>query len=265
MRFSFWLGLLLCAASWVQAQSSIFDIPESQQLSFVDLGIAAVSREVYVGAGKSETSVLPYVNGQYKGRYFVNPGLGIGAYAIRKDKFRLAGSVHYNLGRDGEDTPLNGEAFDLDGGFTAKLSTRLYTPISAIDVIGSVPLNGDLEGYRIDTLMSTEFYLFDRALRITPGVRATFHSGKYLDALYGISDAQLAALSLPLDSPITATSFDSEASTLGAHAVAYYDVNDAIQLVGIVNYSRLIGDVKDTALAPDKDGITAAVAIARKF
>ncbi|GGX71097.1 hypothetical protein GCM10011309_21570 [Litorimonas cladophorae] len=267
-RFSFiapFLFAALVSPLPATAQDSIFDIPEAEQLTFADVGVAAVSRETYVGSSESEISVLPYINAQYKGRFFANAALGAGAYAIRNKNFRLGGSVHYSLGRDGADTPLNSDAFDVDGGFSANLSSRLYTPVAAIDVVGSVPLSGDLDGFRVDTLVTTQFFLFDKALQITPGVRATYHSDGYLDSLYGITDAQLASAALPENSDITALGFKSEVSTLGAHAAAYYDLSHDLQLIGIVNYSRLIGDVRDTPLAPKKNGLTAAVAIARTF
>ncbi|WP_427452422.1 MipA/OmpV family protein [Litorimonas sp. WD9-15] len=264
MRHLLISAALLTVPTLASAQDSIFDIPEEEQLTFADLGIAAVTRETYVGSEESDLSVLPYINAQYKGRFFANPALGAGAYAIRNETFRLGGSVHYSLGRDGEDTPLLDEAFDIDGGFAGLISSRLYTPIAAIDVVANVPLSGDLDGYRIDTLVTTQFFPIEN-LRINPGVRATYHSGDYLDSLYGINDAQLAATTLPAGSPVTTLDFGSEVSTLGAHMAAYLDINDDFQLIGIVNYSRLVGDVEDTTLAPKKDGITAALGLARTF
>lgn len=264
MRHFAFIAALVCLPTTTVAQDSIFDIPEAEQLTFADIGVAAVSRETYVGSSEGEFNILPYVNAQYKGRFFANPGLGAGAYAIRNENFRLGGSVHYSLGRDGADTPLNTEAFDLEGGFAGLISSRVYLPIAAIDVVANIPLTGDLDGYRVDALMTTEFYPFEK-LRVTPGVRATYHSGAFLDSLYGITDTQLATLTLPADSEITAQNFGSEVSTLGAHVAAFLEVSDDYQLIGIVNYSRLIGDVEGTTLAPENSGLTAALAIARTF
>lgn len=264
MRHLAILAALACLPTTAAAQDSIFDIPESEQLTFADVGIAGVSRETYVGSSTGETLVLPYLNTQYKGRFFVNPGLGAGAYAIRNEHFRLGGSVHFSLGRDGADTPLNNEAFDLDGGFAGLISSRLYLPLAAVDVVANIPLTGDLEGYRVDALVTTELYPFEK-LRLTPGVRATYHSGDFLNSVYGITDSQLANVSLPVGSNVTAQNFGAEVSTLGAHVAAYYELSDDYEIVGIVNFSRLIGDVEGTTLAPENSGITAALGFARKF
>jgi outer membrane scaffolding protein for murein synthesis (MipA/OmpV family) len=258
-------GLLTLSFQTVAvAQNSVFDIPEDQQKTFADLGIDAVYRETYVGSDKNELKVLPFIYAEYKGRYFINPALGAGAYAIKNETFRLGGSVHYNLGRKTKDTPLDGDAFDVDGGFAGLISSRLYTPVAAIDVIANIPLTGDLDGYRIDTLMTTELRPTER-LRINPGIRATYHSGEFLDSLYGINDDQLAVTRLSTGSELTALSFGSEISTLGAHVAAFLELGNKFELVGVVNYSRLIGDVEGSTLAPRKDGFTSAVAIARKF
>lgn len=256
--------LLLSFQTVAEAQTSLFDIPEDQQKTFADIGVDAIYRETYVGSKKNELKALPFIYAEYKGRVFVNPGLGAGAYAIRNENFRIGGSVHYNLGRETEDTPLDGDAFDVDGGFAGVISSRVYTPIAAIDVIANIPLTGDLDGYRIDTLITTELNPTKR-LRINPGIRATYHSEQFLDSLYGISNGQIAATPRPAGSGITALNFGSEISTLGAHVAAFLKIGEKFELVGVVNYSRLVGDVKGSTLAPRKDGVTTAIAIARKF
>ena len=265
MRRLLLASTLLLAPTAGYAQDSIFSIAEDQQETFADVGVAGVYRDTYVGSDEDEFFVLPYVNAQYKGRLFANAGLGAGAYAIRNKNFRLGASVNYTLGRDGEDTPLDNDAFEVDAGFSANLSSRIYTPVAAIDIIASKPFTGDLDGFEVSTLVTTEFYAFNDALRVTPGVRATYQSEDYLDSLYGISASQLASLSLPVGSDVTTQSFDSEFSTLGAHVLAYYDLNDDYQLIGTFNYSRLVGDVKNTTLAPSNSGIVASFAIARTF
>ena len=266
----YWATPLICLFSGISvphfayAQTSIFDIPEDEQDTFADIGIAALTRETYIGSDESELRVLPYINARYKGRYFINPALGVGAYAIRNENFRLAGSLNFSLGRDGEDTPLDNEILDVDAGFAGVISSRIYTPFAAIDIIGNVPLTGDLDGFRVDTLVTTEFFPFEN-LRVTPGVRATYHSSDFLDAQYGITQDQLTELNLPATSNITPLEFGSEISTLGAHFAAYLTLNKDYEIVGIVNYSRLVGDVEDTTLAPSNDGITAAIALTRTF
>ncbi len=252
-------SLIALSTSLAHAQdSSIFDIPEDQAETYIDVGAAVVSRETYVGSGGSDTLFLPYVNASYKGRFFINPALGAGAYAIRTEKFRLSASGNLSLGRKGKDTPFNSGLFDVDTGVTGSLAARYYLPFAALDVVGTVPLGGDLNGARLDTLLTTEIKPLPN-LRITPGVRATFNTGEWINTYYGINAEQSAAIKQPgLD-------YSSGLSTIGLHSAAYYQISETIEIAGIVNYSMLVGDIKDSPLTPKNDGLTLAAALVRKF
>lgn len=265
MKFlSLFLGMTaFCSLDMLAyAQTSIFDIPPEQAESFADIGVAGVSRETYVGSEESDLIVLPYVNASYKGRFFINPAVGAGAYAINNDKFRLGASANLALGRDGEDTSFAGtsyaEEFKVDTTVTGNVFARAYLPFAALDVVGTVPLGGDQDGARLDTLLTTEIRPIEN-FRLTPGVRATFNTGGWLDTNYGINARQAAA------SGLTPVSYDDGLSTLGAHVAGYYKLGDDYEIVGLVNHSWLVGDIKDSPLTPQNTGITVALGIARKF
>jgi outer membrane scaffolding protein for murein synthesis (MipA/OmpV family) len=265
MKFlSLFLGTsaLWSAATFAEAQTSIFEIPPEQAESFADVGVAGVSRETYVGSEKSDFIVLPYVNASYEGRFFINPAVGAGAYAINNSKFRLGASTNLALGREGQDTPFAGtsyaEEFKVDTSVTGNVFARAYLPFAALDVVGTVPIGGDLNGARLDTLLTTEIYPIEN-LRLTPGVRATFNTGGWLDTNYGINTRQAAASGL---API---SYDDGLSTLGAHVAGYYKLSDDYEIVGLINHSWLVGDIKDSPLTPQNTGLTVALGLARKF
>ena len=63
----YWATPLICLFSGISvphfayAQTSIFDIPEDEQDTFADIGIAALTRETYIGSDESELRVLPYI------------------------------------------------------------------------------------------------------------------------------------------------------------------------------------------------------------
>jgi len=253
----------LCSvATLAEAQTNWFEIPPEQAESFADVGVAGVSRETYVGSENSDLIVLPYVNASYKGRFFINPAVGVGAYAINNSKFRLGASANVALGRDGKDTPFAGtsyeEEFKVKSGATGNVFARYYLPFAALDVVGTIPIGGDLNGARLDTLLTTEIRPI-KNLRLTPGVRATFNTGGWLDTNYGINARQAAA------SGRAPVSYDDGLSTLGAHVAAYYTVNDDYEVVGFVNQSWLVGDIKDSPLTPENAGLTLALGVARKF
>lgn len=265
MKFlSLFLGTAaLCSvATLAEAQTNWFEIPPEQAESFADIGVAGVSRETYVGSENSDLIVLPYVNASYKGRFFINPAVGAGVYAINNSKFRLGASANLALGRDGQDTPFAGttyeDAFKVDSSVTGNVFARIYLPFAALDVVGTLPIGGDLNGARLETLLTTEIRPI-KNLRLTPGVRATFNTGGWLDTNYGINAQQAAA------SGLAPLSYDSELSTLGAHVAGFYKLSNNYEIVGVVNHSWLVGDVKSSPLTPQNTGLTVALGVARKF
>lgn len=253
---------LLSVATFAEAQTSIFEIPAEQAESFADIGVAGVSRETYVGSEESDLIVLPYVNASYKGRFFINPAVGAGVHAVNNSKFRLGASANLALGRDGEDTPFAGTSyaneFKVDSGVTGNVFARAYLPFAALDVVGTVPIGGDLNGARLDTLLTTEISPIEN-FRLTPGVRATFNTGGWLDTNYGINARQAAA------SGLAPVSYDDGLSTLGAHVAGYYSLSDNFEIVGLINHSWLVSDIKDSPLTPQNTGLTVALGVARKF
>jgi len=199
------LSALFISASFAptaQAQDSIFTIPSPENESFADVGVAGVIRDTYVGSNDSEELFLPFVNAEYKGRFFLKPGLGAGIYAVKNKQFRVGISGNLALGRDSEDTPfedqietqgLDKNLFEIDSTVTANLSVRYYLPFGAIDVLGAIPVGGDLDGQRVDALFTTEIYPTPK-LRITPGIRGTYQSSGWVNSIYGVNADQASAL-----------------------------------------------------------------------
>ena len=250
-------------APYAAAQDNIFTIPAPHNESYADVGVAGVIRDTYVGSGETDTLVLPFANAEYKGRIFVKPGLGVGFYAAKNDNFRLSVSGNLALGRDTEDTPFKEQGFnegllEIDTTVTVALAGRYYLPFGAIDVLGTIPIGGDLDGQRVDALFTTEIKPF-KNLRITPGVRSTFQSAGWINSIYGVNNAQAATLG------INEFELGSQFATIGAHAVGYYQLPHNFEIVGVVNYSRLIGDVNSSPLTASRNGLTAAIGIAKQF
>ncbi len=256
-------GLFIAAAQSAHAQESIFTIPDSQNASYIDAGVAGIIRDPYIGSTESETRVAPYIKAEYKGRLFFKPGLGAGIYAVKNDRFRLSVAGNLAFGRDTVDTPFRDQGFDddlleLDSTVTATIAGRYNLPIGVIDMIGTIPVGGDLDGQRIDALFTTQIKPFKK-LRITPGVRSTYQSSGWINSIYGLNGAQAATLGTD--------TFDlgGQFATIGAHAIAYYQLPNNYELIGFANYSRLIGDVQDSPLVETNNGLTAAIGIAKKF
>ena len=249
--------------SFFGAQDGLFAISESNADSFADLGVAFVHRDEFVGSEETENRVLPYVRADYKGRLFVNPATGGGVYWRNTDNFRFSTSINWQTGRDDEDAPLLEDEGDVTGSVTVVNAARFYSPYAALDLLSSVPITGGFDGARFDALLSTEIKPIE-GLRITPGVRATFGTSGWINTLYGIDDDTLAELE---QAPASLTAFDADSGLIafGAHAAAYYELPRDYQLIGVVNYSNLRSDARDSPLSPENSGLTLTVGLAKHF
>lgn len=247
--------------SFFGEQDGLFAISKKRERSFVDAGIAYVNRANYVGSEETDNLVLPFVRTDYKGRLFINPALGAGVYWHNTDNLRVSTSLNFALGRDGEDTPFIGDGGEIDSSFTVTNALRYYLPFAAFDAIATVPFTGDFGGARFDTLLTTEIKPI-KGLRITPGVRATFGTAGWTGSLYNIDPEDLAGLDA---AGLEAFQAGGGLLALGAHTAAYYELPNNFQLIGVVNYSALQEDAKDSPLSIDNNGLTLALGVARHF
>ena len=270
------------------ASAQMFDIPDGERESFVDLGVAVLSRDAYVGSEESDFNVLPFVAGEYEGRVFLNPAIGAGVNLINDGTMQLAAIGGYATGRDADDTPFVfdpdddspvnvtsslplpqtdavEDAFELDGSFTVGGHFNILLPVARFDVTAVTPVTGDIEGLRTDFALTTRLPV--GPVFIAPGVRATWTSDSWTESYYGFTSEQvdlLAAQGLFSPDFLEATEVD-DAWTLGAHVLATWEVVDDLNIIGALNYSALQGDAKDSPFSPDNSGLTAVAGIAKRF
>ena len=267
-------AVLLAALASAPAQAqSLFEIPDEEKETYLDLGVAVLSRAPYVGSEEDDLGVLPYVNAEYEGRFFFNPAIGAGVNVINRNGFSLAALGYFASGREGDDTPfvpdedettlseaeldILDEAFEVDGSFTVGGIASYTLPFARVDVRGQVPVTGDVDGFRGDVALTTRLPLGRNGF-FAPGVRATYTTDSWNDVYYGISAEQSALTGLDL--------FEADDDwTLGAHGIVSFEVGNDISLLGTVVYSALQGNLKDSPLTPDNDAFTLVGAVIKRF
>ncbi|WP_017932142.1 MipA/OmpV family protein [Robiginitomaculum antarcticum] len=258
---------LSCAALVFSAPThagGLFEISEDNADTFLDLGIAAISRPEYLGSDENGVLVVPYFNAEYEGRYYLNPYQGVGINFINQDKFELSGGLTYLFGRDGEDTPftltpMQQGAFDLDGSVGARVSASATFKYARADLSVTQPLGGDVEGPAVNAILATMIPTGNDRLRIFPSVNMYWSSQDRNNNFYGISQQQSA------QSGLTGITFDSGISSYGANVAGFFTLTEKVELVGVLSYAKLAGDLKDSPFAVKDDGVTAAIALAYKY
>lgn len=260
-------ALLIAAPAQGQVIDDIFRVSDDKaEDTFLDLGIAAISRPEYLGSDEQGLLVVPYFNAEYKGRFYLNPYRGLGMHVVNTDRFRLSGGVSYIFGRDGEDTPFNltkssdPGAFDLDGSLAARASGRVNFKYGIAEVTVTQPLGGDIDGAEVTGSVATMIPTGFDKLRLFPSLSMTWAQEDRINAYYGINTAQ----SIAVDSNQTIT-FGDGLSHYGASLAGFYAVTEKIEAIGVVNYSRLTDSLPDSPLVTQDDGVTATIGLAYKF
>ena len=237
----------------------IFEVDPKKKDTYVDVGAVVLSRAGYQGSDEQHTNLYPALNAEYKGRYFLNPFNGVGVSVINKPNTVLSTSLTYNPGRKSSDTPFDDPVFDFDPGAAWKVSGRYRLKYLAFGGNFNVPVFGDMKGARGAVRVSTLIPVTDQ-FDIAPSVAASWQSNSRMNDLYGVTAEQ------NLISNTGEFEFDSGFSGYSVALGTLWRTKDKDwAVVGVLNYRTLVGDIKDSPLTPQDDGILAAVAIAKRF
>ena len=245
-------GLFLSLPAQGQVLENLFTVDADKAETYLDVGGAVLYRPGYLGSEDNVTQLIPYIDGEYKGRFYLKPGQGAGVNVINNKYIRLSGGVNYLFGRDSSE---NGAAQrlrvrDLEDSITAAASLRINTAIGVIDTQVQTPITGDLEGVRIDVAGITQWEPTPK-LRINPGIRFTFMDEEMVNQFYAISKL---------------ITYEGDGlSSVSAFAAGYYDVGEKWQVIGLVDYAVLADELSQSLLATEDDGITATIGVAYKF
>lgn len=247
-------ALMFIPFAVAQDASSQWGISASKDVSYADIGLAGLSRLNYLGSDESVTDIYPYIDAEYRGRFYIKPSLGAGVYLINNENFRINLGGNYAFGRDAE--TFNGvTAQSIDDAITASLGARVITRFGAIEAQMAVPVSGDMDGEHVDMAYIVQFDPTP-ALRINPGARISLWSEDRINQFYAV----------PASTKFGSFGFKGNGAQSGSVFVAaYWQFAQDYEFVGVADYARLFGDIPDSPLSVKDDGLTLSVALARKF
>ena len=236
------------------------DVAADRSVTYLDIGAAILSRPVYLGSDDRAENIIPYFDGEYKGRFFIKPALGAGVHLINNNRIRLSGGIGYAYGRQADESDsLSARGVeDIDDALTANGGFRVITPVGVIDSLVSVPFTGNQEGLTANVAAITQISP-SKNWRINPGARISLRNGESSEQFYGAPGSTFAG------------GFDGGRSySASAFAVSYYTIgetpsNRGWDIIGLVEYSQLLGDVRDSLFVERDGGFTATLGVAKKF
>lgn len=267
-RLTSGLALALLGAQTASAQTGFFDVSADKAETYASVGGAVLSRPLYLGSEDSETSLLPYVDAEYKGRFYIKPVLGAGIHAVNNDWLRVSAGVGFLYGRDVEDSDTLSRLnqLDIDDALTVNIGARLNMKYAVLDILSLTPMTGDAEGSQFDISLITQLDPTDK-LRINPGIRATAMTEDMINQRYGFRPRPAASTNERIKAltPDRFTFTGDGTQSVSAFVAGYYQLGSDYEIIGIANYSQLVDPISDSRVVETKDGATFSVALARKF
>lgn len=271
----FVLGTGLCLTAYLSlvatsAWSQTLDIPQRPAPMPVDihtpktesdwkvtLGAGVSYRPEYEGGDELEPSPIPLVDITWKDRLFLNTRQGLGAYAIRTDRFRLGTSLGYSLGRDEDDADALEGLGDIDPAAQAHLFGSYSYGMVRLHADLSQDLGGS-DGLQVEP-GATFMYPVSKSLTLSAGVSATWASDDYMQAYFGVTPAQ--SLRSGLDT------YDAEAGFKRAdlNIGATWSVNENWFTRANLGFGYLLGDAADSPITQDEFQPSVSLFVGYKF
>ncbi len=221
------------------------------------LGAGVSYRPEYEGGDELAPSPIPLVDITWKDRVFLNTRQGLGAYAIRTDRFRLGGSLGYSMGRDEDDA----DALEGLGDIDPAAQVHLFGSYS----FGMVRLHADLsqdlggsDGLQFEP-GATVIYPVSKSLTLSAGVSATWASDDYMQAYFGVSPAQ--SLSSGLDTYSAEAGFKRADLNIGAT----WAMNERWFTRANLGFGYLLGDAADSPITQDEFQPSVSLFVGYKF
>jgi outer membrane scaffolding protein for murein synthesis (MipA/OmpV family) len=239
------LAAALCATLAATAVSAAAQDDPPAEWSFT-LGAGAMYAPDYEGSDEYEVSPVPLIDVSWRDRVRLTTIDGIGLFAspLKMESLSLDLGVQYEFGRSDDDNDALKGLGDLDGGAVGVV--RLGYEIGDIGLALEIArdISGDRNGLAATAEAEYGIDLFSGRgwFSVTPHL--TWADGEYMDNSFGITKAQ-AERSARGYAP-----YDAEAGfkDAGIALGLAYRITDSIQVMGQIDYARLLGDAADSPL-----------------
>lgn len=228
----------------------------------IGLGAATIISPDFPGSTDTDVMPVPFIDIEYKDRFFLNVPRGIGAYLVREKSdsgwghsFGLSIAPEFE-DREREDAPNLPE---VDMTATGRVFGGLsYGDFSleatfAHDIIG----NGH-DGYWLDLDLDWSQRIGRNGF-ISLGPQVRFAGGDYMESFFSVTPTASATSGLPVFNA------DAGLAHAGARLLASWRVTRHWEVFGLFNYEHLVGDAGDSPITVDDEQLSSVVALVYRF
>lgn len=228
----------------------------------VTVGIGGEYGPVSPGVDKTEFDALPYVDIEYKDRYFLNFERGLGAYLLRSEdepEYALGVAVGYAEGRDESDARAELDGLgDIDGAAEVVLFAEGEIGFVEVELEVAKAFGGH-DGLTAELSVGVDAPVTDR-LSVGVATFITYADENYTQSFYGVSASQAA-------NSATYSQYDADGGfeNYGVELEADYKITQNWSAMISASYTRLLGDAKDSPIVDNEGFFSAGVGLAYTF
>jgi len=253
--------LLACASGAVHAQAfdavRLYAVPlgDGQGLA----GLAVIAGHEYLGSNERKTMLLPALSYQWANGWFAGTGNGIGYKFPSAPDMQYGLRVTLDLGRNESASPVLKGMGDIDmrpeiGAFF----NYLISPEWFLTTSFRYGAGNDRDGAQTDVGIGWSSQLAPQ-WRLGLGVAATYASGDYMRAFYGVTAEQSANTGYALYSP------GAGWRDVRGNAALTYFFNADWSLTGAVTARALQGDVKRSPIVNEDTPVAGVLSLNYSF
>jgi len=250
----------------------------------LDLGFGGAYAPDYEGSDDYDPLPLPVLSLRYRDWIGISPDDGLNVTLVDLDRFTASVNVGYDFGRENDEDSAGGSLGGIDNdaligldkvdeAVTVGGSVAAYVGFAEAYVSLNQALDGP-EGLLIDFGLQTPFPLTaDETLFMTLGLSATWASDDYMEAYFGVSDAEVTARNMvrrTRQSLVEYERYEAEAGikSYGVNASLQWQFRPKWSVEFIAEYSLMAGDAADSPLVElegDDNQFIVGLAVARRF
>jgi outer membrane scaffolding protein for murein synthesis (MipA/OmpV family) len=227
------LALCIAAGSAIAAQHSV--------------GVGAGFAPDYEGSDDYEGVPMLMLTGKYdSGRSFYLLGTNLRVNILANNKFQFGPILNYRMGRDDVDNKVVDRMKDIDDAMEAGAYVLANFDNVLLGVDFLMDISDEHDGMQVQGNVGYKWKASD-ALVVTPNVFLTYADDDYTDTYFGVNAKNVGTSGLP------AYKAESGLKDAGARVVVSYTPWEKWGVTGILSYSALLEDAKDSPIVDEGD------------
>jgi len=210
------------------------------------VGLGVASAPDYEGSDDSQGLPLLMFTGKYdSGRSFTLKGTNLKVNLLANERFSFGPALNYRMERDDVDNDQVDAMKDIDAALEAGVfgSIRVNNWLFGLEVLNDV--SDEHDGMIVQATAAYRWKLSDE-LVLTPGASVTYADDDYMDTYFGVNSKNRGASTLP------DFKAESDLKDVGASLVAHYTPWEHWGVMGILSYTALLNDAKDSPIVDDE-------------